>query len=60
MANEKQRLVSADPDLRIDTELEADPMLRWSEGKASPLRIAVVAFAAIVIVAAVAWGVSQP
>ena len=36
MANERQepKPASADPDVRMDTELEADPMLTLSEGKA--------------------------
>ena len=60
MANEKQRSVSADPDLRMDTELEADPMLRLSEGKASPLQIAFVGLAIIAIIVVVAWAMTQP
>jgi len=51
---------SADPDLRMDTELEADPMLRLSEGRASTLQMAVIGLAAIVIVGMVIWGMSQP
>jgi len=60
MAKEKQRSVSADPDLRMDTELEADPMLRLSEGKASPLQIAFVGLAIIAIIVVVAWAMTQP
>jgi hypothetical protein len=62
MANEKQtpKPMSADPDLRMDTKLEADPMLRLSEGKASGLRIAIVGLAVLAIVAVVAWAISQP
>ena len=51
---------SADPDLRMDTELEADPMLRLSEGKASPLQIAFVGLAIIAIIVVVAWAMTQP
>ena len=41
MADERQRPkpASADPDLRMETELEADPMLKLSEGRASRLQI---------------------
>ena len=62
MANERQepKPASADPDVRMDTELEADPMLTLSEGKASGLQIASVALAIIAIVAVVAYGLSQP
>jgi hypothetical protein len=37
MADKKQRqkLASVDQDLRMETELEADPMLTLSEGRAS-------------------------
>jgi hypothetical protein len=49
VANEKPpKKLSADRDLRMDTELEADPMLRLSEGRASPLQIAVVGSAVLV------------
>ena len=62
MADERQRPkpASADPDLRMETELEADPMLKLSEGRASGLQIASIGLAIIVIVAVVAWGISQP
>ena len=62
MADERQRPkpASADPDLRMETELEADPMLKLSEGRASGLQIAGVGLAIIVIIAVVAWGISQP
>jgi hypothetical protein len=62
MANERQepKPASADPDLRMDTELEADPMLTLSEGKASGVQIVSVGLAIIVIVAVVAYGLSQP
>jgi hypothetical protein len=62
MANERQKPkpASTDPDVRMDTELEADPMLTLSEGKASGLQIASVALAIIAIVAVVAYGLSQP
>jgi hypothetical protein len=62
MADEKQqpKPASADPDLRRETELEADPMLTLSEGKASGLQIASVGLAVIVIIAVVVWAMSQP
>ena len=62
MADERQRSnpASADPDLRMETELEADPMLKLSEGRASGIQIAGVGLAIIVIVAVVAWAISQP
>ena len=62
MADERQRPkpASAFPDLRMETELEADPMLKLSEGRASRLQIAGVGLAIIVIVAVVAYAISQP
>jgi hypothetical protein len=62
MANERQKPkpASTDPDVRMDTELEADPMLTLSEGKASGVQIVSVGLAIIVIVAVVAYGLSQP
>ena len=61
MANETQRkTASADPDVRMDTELEPDPMLRLSEGKASPLQIALVGGAVLVVMGVVVWAMSQP
>jgi hypothetical protein len=62
MANERQgpKPASVDPDVRMDTELEADPMLTLSEGKASGVQIVSVGLAIIVIVAVVAYGLSQP
>lgn len=61
MVNGKQQTkpASADPDLRMDTELEADPMLRLSEGRASKLQIAAVGLAIVVIIALVVWAMSQ-
>ena len=43
----------------MDAELEADPMLKLSEGTASPLQMVIVCLAAISIVAVVAWAVAQ-
>jgi hypothetical protein len=61
MANEKRHPKPAsDRDLQKEIELEADPMLRLSEGKASPLQIGVVGLVAIVIIGLVAWAISQP
>ena len=62
MANKRQqpKPASADPDLRMETELEVDPMLRLSEGRASRLQIAGVALAIVVIIGVVAWALSQP
>jgi hypothetical protein len=62
MANERQKPkpASTDPDVRMDTELEADPMLTLSEGKASGVQIVSVGLAIIVIIAVVAYGLSQP
>jgi hypothetical protein len=62
MAHERQepKPASTDPDVRMDTELEADPMLTLSEGKASGVQIVSVGLAIIVIVAVVAYGLSQP
>ena len=50
----------SDRDLQKKIELEADPMLRLSEGRASPLQIGVVGLVAIVIIGLVAWAMSQP
>ena len=50
----------SDRDLQKEIELEADPMLRLSEGRASPLQIGVVGLVAIVIIGLVAWAMSQP
>ena len=44
----------------METDLEADPMLTLSEGRASGLKIASVGLAVIVIIAVLAWGISQP
>jgi len=62
IANERQepKPASADPDLRIETELQADPMLTLSEGKASGVQIASVGLAIIVIITVVLYGISQP
>jgi len=62
MANARQqpKPASADPDLRMETALEADPMLTLSEGKASGVQIVSVGLAIIVIIAVVAYGLSQP
>lgn len=50
----------SDRDLQKEIELEADPMLRLSEGRASRLQIGVVGLVAIVIIGLVAWAMSQP
>ena len=61
MANEKRHpKPKSDRDLQKEIELEADPMLRLSEGRASPLQIGVVGLVAIVIIGLVAWAMSQP
>jgi hypothetical protein len=61
MANEKRHPKPiSDRDLQKEIELEADPMLRLSEGRASPIQIGVVALVAIVIIGLVAWAMSQP
>jgi hypothetical protein len=61
MANEKRHPKPiSDRDLQKEIELEADPMLRLSEGKASRLQIGVVGLVAIVIIGLVAWAISQP
>jgi hypothetical protein len=61
MANEKRHPKPiSDRDLQKEIELEADPMLRLSEGKASRLQIGVVGLVAIVIIGLVAWAMSQP
>ena len=62
MADERRqpKPASADPDLRMETELEADPLLKLSEGKASGLQIAGAALAIFVIIAVVAWAISRP
>jgi hypothetical protein len=62
MANVRQqpKPASADPDLRMETALEPDPMLKLSEGKASPLQIVVVALAGFAAIGVVVWALSQP
>jgi len=62
MANERQepKPASADPDIRMEIELQADPMLTLSEGKASGVQIASVGLAIIVIITVVLYGISQP
>jgi len=40
--------------------LEADPMLRLSEGRAGPLQIGVVGLVAIAVIGLAAWAISQP
>jgi hypothetical protein len=61
MANEKRHPKPiSDRDLQKQIELEADPMLRLSEGRASRLQIGVVGLVAIVIIGLVAWAMSQP
>ena len=58
MANEKPP-ASADPDVQADMRLEPDPMLRLSEGKASPLQIALIGVMILVVVGVVVWSMSQ-
>lgn len=61
MTKEKRHLKPiSDRDLQKEIELEADPMLRLSEGRASRLQIGVVGLVAIVIIGLVAWAMSQP
>jgi hypothetical protein len=61
MANEKQPSpASLDPDVQADMRLEPDPMLRLSEGKASPLQIAVIGVMILIVVGVVVWSMSQP
>src|SRR5262249_46232222 len=56
MADETQRkTASADPDVQMDLKLEPDPMLRLSEGRASPLQIALVGGAILVVMGVVVW-----
>ena len=56
MANEKRHpKPKSDRDLQKEIELEADPMLRLSEGRASPIQIGVVGLVAIMIIGLVAW-----
>jgi hypothetical protein len=50
----------SDRDLQKEIELEADPMLRLSEGRAGPLQIGVVGLVAIAVIGLVAWAISQP
>ena len=61
MANEKRHpKPKSDRDLQKEIELEADPMLRLTEGSASPIQIGVVGLVAIMIIGLVAWAMSQP
>jgi hypothetical protein len=47
----KQSKASADPDLVMETESEADPILKLSEGRASRLQNLIGGLVAIVIMA---------
>ena len=61
MANEKRHPKAiSDRDLKTEVALEADPMLRLSEGRASPLQIGVVGLIAIVVIGLVVWATSKP
>jgi len=42
----------------METDLEADPILRSSEGRASPLQIGLFSLVVIVIIGVVVWAVS--
>jgi len=53
-----QRWRASAPDLRMETDLEADPILRSSEGRASPLQIGLFSLVVIVIIGVVVWAVS--
>jgi len=57
MINEKKqsKSVSTDPDLLMETELEADPILKLSESRVSRLQIWIGGLVAIVIVGAMLW-----
>ena len=51
----KQSKASADPDLVMETESEADPILKLSESRVSRLQIWIGGLVAIVIVGAMLW-----
>ena len=57
----KKRSGSAlvDPDLRMETELEADPILSFNEGRANALKIGVVILIAIAIAGVIVWVIGQ-
>jgi hypothetical protein len=56
MASKKQKSIDlSDPDLRLETELEADPLLKLSSGKASRVQIAVAGLVIIVVLGVVGW-----
>jgi len=57
MINEKKqsKSVSTDPDLLMETELEADPILKLSESRVSRLQIWIGGLVAIVIMGAMLW-----
>jgi hypothetical protein len=60
MAHEKHQSnpASVDPDLRMETELEPDPMLKLSEGKASPFQIWIIGLVVIVNIGVMVWTIS--
>jgi hypothetical protein len=49
----QRRVKSVDSDARM--EFEPDPMLRLSEGKATPIQILLVGLVGIAIIGIVAW-----
>ena len=51
----KQSKASADPDLVMETESEADPILKLSEGRASRLQNLIGGLVSIVIMGVVLW-----
>jgi hypothetical protein len=57
MINEKKQSkpTSADPNLLMETELEADPILKLSESRVSRLQILIGGLVAIVIMGAMLW-----
>ena len=56
--NKGQQKRAPDPDLRMETDLEADPILRSSEGRANPLQIGFFCLVVIATIGVVVWAVS--
>ena len=59
MINEKKQSKSAstDPDFLMESELEADPILKLSESRVSRLQILIGGLVAIVIMGAMLWAI---
>lgn len=57
-SREQSNSVSASPDQRMEFELEADPILRFNEGRANWFKIGIVILICIAVVGVVLWAIS--